>query len=380
MTAPAAVPDHRPQLPGRDPADRPGVGVVGAGAIARTAHLPAYAAWGVPVVAVASRTPAHAHDLAGRFAIPTVHDDVASLLADPRVDVVDLATGPAGRLDLIEAAVAAGKHVLAQKPLLVDPAELPRLERVLAVAAGRGVRVAVNQNGRWAPAWRLATLLVRDGAIGDVVGVTHLHDKPLPPLAGTPFDDVPHMLLTDYLVHWLDITRCWLEGTRVTTVAASDARVPGQPDDARNPWGATVHVGCDTGASASLRVVGDARTRTGGCPFWVHGTQGTLRGSVLLGSDALELERGTTRTRYALDGQWFTDGFAGTMGELLSAVTDGREPEHSAAHVSATVRLGLAARDSAEAGGAPVHPDGLVLTRPGEPAGRTPVPSEAATA
>ncbi|WP_298461033.1 Gfo/Idh/MocA family protein [uncultured Cellulomonas sp.] len=363
---PDHVPDHRPRLPDH----RPGVGLIGAGAIARSAHLPAYAAWGVPVVAVASRRPADARALAGRFGVPVVHDDVAALLADPRVELVDLATGPAGRLDLVEAAVGAGKHVLAQKPLLVDPTELPRLSRVLDDAARRGVRVAVNQNGRWAPAWRLATLLARDGAIGDVVGVTHLHDKPLPPLAGTPFDDVPHMLLTDYLVHWLDITRCWLEGARVTTVSAHDSRVPGQPDDARNPWQATVHVGCDTGATAVIRVVGDAATRSGGCPFWVHGTRGTLRGSVLLGSDALELDRGATRTRYALDGQWFTDGFAGAMGELMSAVAEDREPEHSAAHVVATVRLALAARDSAESGGAPVHPDRLVLTRPGEPASR----------
>ena len=144
----------------------------------------------------------------------TAHDTVADLLADPRVDVVDIATGPEGRLDLIADAIAAGKHVLAQKPLSIDAAELPRLEHLLATARDRGIRVAVNQNARWAPAWRLATLLVRRGDIGQVVGVTHLHDKPLPPLAGTAFDDVPHMLLSDYLVHWIDITRCWLEGGR----------------------------------------------------------------------------------------------------------------------------------------------------------------------
>lgn len=357
------VPDHRPQLPDA----RPGVGLVGAGAVARSAHLPAYAAWGVPVVAVASRTTTAARALAEDFGVPTVHDSVADLLADPRVEVVDIATGPAGRLDLVEAAVAAGKHVLAQKPLVVDPAELPRLSAVIAAARARGVRVAVNQNGRWAPAWRLATLLVRDGAVGEVVGVTHLHDKPLPPLAGTPFDDVPHMLLTDYLVHWVDITRCWLEGSRVEVVTAHDSRTPGQPDGARNPWHASLHVGLDSGASASLRVVGDARTRTGGCPFWVHGTEGTLRGSVLLGSDALVLERGGESVRYALEGQWFPDGFAGAMGELLTAVAEDREPESSASHVLASVRLGMAAAESAGAGGAPVHPQGLRLTRPGEP-------------
>jgi predicted dehydrogenase len=210
--------------------------------------------------------------------------------------------------------------------------------------------------------WRLATLLVRQGAIGEVVGVTHLHDKPLPPLVGTPFDEVPHMLLADYLVHWIDITRCWLEGARVVSVTAQDSRVPGQPVHARNPWHADIQMGTSTGASASMRIVGDARTRSGGCPFWIHGTAGTIRGSILLGSDVLELDRGDTRTRFALEGEWFTDGFAGAMGELLSAVAERREPENSAEHVLATVQIGIAAVASAEAGGAPVRPDDLELT------------------
>ena len=361
MARPTTAPDPRPRFP-----DAPlAVGLIGAGAIARSAHLPAYAAWGVPVVAVASRTPEAARKLAGDFGIERVHDRVDDLLADPEVAVVDLATGPAGRVDLIASAVRAGKHVLAQKPLVATELDARRLQPVLAEARERGIRVAVNQNGRWAPAWRIATLLVRDGAIGEVVGVTHLHDKPLPPLAGTAFDDVPHMLLADYLVHWLDITRCWLEGERVASVAATDSRLPGQPADARNPWHASVHIALESGASASLRVVGNARAVAGGCPFWIHGTEGTIRGSVLLGSDAVALERDGVTTSFPLDGQWFTDGFAGTMGELQRAIVEHREPEHSAEHVLATVRLGLAAVASVEAGGTPVHPSDLVLTRAG---------------
>ncbi|WP_158374576.1 Gfo/Idh/MocA family protein [Cellulosimicrobium cellulans] len=333
------APDHRPAFPDR----RLAVGLLGCGQIARTAHLPAYARYDVPVVAACDR-PGVAGALADVLpAGAAVHDDLDAFLADPRVEVVDIATGPIGRVDLIERCLAAGKHVLAQKPVVSSPADLDRLEEVTARGAERGLRVAVNQNGRWAPAWRLTTLLVRSGAVGEVVGVTHLHDKPLPPIAGTPFDDLDHMLLTDYLVHWFDITRCWLEGTRVSSVAAHDSRVPGQPVAARNPWQASVHIATEGGATASIRVVGDARARGGGCPFWVHGTRGTIRGSILLGSDRVELESGGTTTSYALDGQWFVDGFAGTMGELQRAVAEDREPENGVGHVAASVRLGTAA-------------------------------------
>jgi predicted dehydrogenase len=252
--------------------------------------------------------------------------------------------------------------VLAQKPLISDAAELPRLREVLADARARGIRVAVNQNARWAPPWRLATLLIRAGEIGDVIGVTHLHDKPLPPLAGTAFDDVPHMLLNDYLVHWVDITRCWLEGSDVMEVTAIDHRVPGQPIDARNPWGADLRIATSAGASASIRIVGSATTHAGGCPFWIHGTEGTLRGSILLGSDRLSLDTNSATTEFPLEGQWFTDGFAGAMGELQCAIAEDREPENAAEHVLATVRTTLAAVESATRDGAAVYPSDLVLT------------------
>jgi predicted dehydrogenase len=188
--------------------------------------------------------------------------------------------------------------------------------------------------------------------------VTHLHDKPLPPLAGTAFDEVPHMLLTDYLLHWADITRTWLAdggAGRVTSIQAVDSRVPGQPDAARNPWSATLSMATAVGATALVRITGSNVASEPGCPFWVHGTDGTLRGSVLLDSDRLELDDGTRRTSVALSGAWFVDGFAAAMGELMCAVAEGREPENSAADAAESVRLVLAARRSAEEGGRPVE-------------------------
>jgi predicted dehydrogenase len=348
------IPDARPRFPD-DPASRGGVAILGAGTIAQSAHLPAYQQHGVGVVGVWSRSAATTDGVRERFPfVERVYDDADELLADPAVRIVDIATPAAGRMAWVERAVDAGKHVLAQKPLTTDPAELDALPALLERAAARGVRVAVNQNGRWAPAWRLATLLLRQGAIGDLVGVTHVHDKALPPLVGTPFDDLDHMLVTDYLMHWIDITRTWLDPASVVRVQASDSRVPGQPPESRNPWSATIGLDCDTGATALLRIVGDARATHPSCPFWIHGTEGTLRGSVLVDSDRLSLDRGREVHDLPLEGQWFVDGFAGTMGELMCAIAEDREPENSAAHAAASVRIMLAARDSADRGGAPV--------------------------
>ncbi|WP_028653083.1 Gfo/Idh/MocA family protein [Nocardioides halotolerans] len=352
------APDTAPRFP-EDPAARTGVAILGCGSIAQSAHLPAYEQYGVGVAGVWSRSAATTSGVRERFPfVGRVYASAEELLADPEVRYVDIATGPDGRLAWIEAAVEAGKHVLAQKPLTLSATDLAALPTVLARAAELGVRVAVNHNGRWAPPWRAATLLVREGAIGAVVGVTHLHDKPLPPLAGTPFDEVPHMLLTDYLLHWVDITRGWLgDGAAgpVVTVQAVDSRVPGQPDQARNPWSATLTMGTASGATATVRITGSNVASAPGCPFWVHGTTGTLRGSVLLDSDRLELDDGSATRPVPLTGAWFVDGFAAAMGELMCAVEEGREPENSAADAAESVRLVLAARASAEQGGLPVQ-------------------------
>jgi predicted dehydrogenase len=341
------------------PADRSGVAILGAGTIAQSAHLPAYAQHGVGVTGVWSRSPATTAGIRDRFPfVGRVYDSAEELLADPEVRFVDLATGPEGRLEWIEAAIDAGKHVLAQKPLTLSVADLDRLPALLARAEAAGVTIAVNHNGRWAPPWRASTLLVRDGRVGDVVGVTHLHDKPLPPLVGTPFDDVPHMLLTDYLLHWLDITRTWLAdggAGRVTSVQATDSRVPGQPAEARNPWSATLSMATASGATAVLRIAGNGVASHPGCPFWVHGTSGTLRGSVLGGSDRLEVDDGRVCEVVPLQGAWFVDGFAAAMAELMRAVAEDRQPENSAADAAESVRLVLAARQSVEHGGGPVE-------------------------
>jgi predicted dehydrogenase len=342
----ARLPDYRPRFPTSSHA---GIAVLGSGQIARTAHLPAYAKYGLDVVGVWSRTRSSAERAREQFPfVRAVYDNPEELLADPAVTVVDIATRVEHRRRWLEAAIAAGKHVLAQKPLGEDPEALvPVIER----ADAAGVRVAVNQNARWAPVWRMATLLIEQGAVGEVVAVSHILDKPLPPLVGTHFDDIAHMLVSDYLEHWTDVTRCWLSGKRLTSVLATDGRVPGQPDSAKNPWSATVLACCGDGATAMVRVPGDVRTRVPACPFWIHGSEATIRGSIL-GREFLELERGGVTQRFALEGAWFVDGFAGAMGELLCAIEEDREPYNSARNNLATLRFSRAATVSAEQGGA----------------------------
>jgi predicted dehydrogenase len=328
------------------------VGIIGCGGIVKLAHLPAYSAYGVNVVGVYDADPEATRGIQERFPVVRhVFGSVEELLAQPEIEVVDIATHPAARVELMRAAIAAGKHVLAQKPFAPG---VTAAREVIEAAERRGVRVAVNQNGRWAPAWRIATLLVERGAVGDVCAVTHLYEHDFAWTLGTQFDEIEHFVLYDFSIHWIDITRCWLDGKRIAAVRAREYRTPGQPTEGKAPWGAWVLVDYADGTSAAIRSVGTAHTRRLGDPFWIHGTEGTIRGSVRKGTDFVELERDGTSTRYPLEGEWLHDAFAGTLGELVSGIADDREPFNSGRHTLLSLQMTFAACRSAEEDGRPV--------------------------
>jgi predicted dehydrogenase len=346
--------DHRPSFP---PDYRPGVGIVGCGGIVKLAHLPAYAAYGVDVVGVYDPEPTATDGIRDRYpVVGRVFDSLDELLADPAVEVVDIATPPAVRIELIRRALAAGKHVLAQKPLAL---KVGAAQEVVDEAERLGLRLAVNQNGRWAPAWRVATLLVEQGAIGDVHAVTHLFEHDFAWTLGTPVDEIEHFVLYDFSIHWIDISRCWLDGKTVSDVRALEHRTPAQPRENKAPWGAWVLIEYTDGSTAAIRSVGFAQTERPGDPFWIHGTEGTIRGSVRKATDFVELERDGAVTRYHLRGEWLNDGFAGAMAELQTAIAEDRAPYNSARHNLLSLEITLAACRSAGAGGRPIRLDEL---------------------
>jgi predicted dehydrogenase len=344
---------YRPSFP----ADyRPGIGIVGCGGIVKAAHLPGYRRYGQRVVGVYDVRPEATHGVREQFGVGTVFGELDELLSHPEIEIVDIATHPDARPALVRQALAAGKHVLAQKPFAPD---LDTAFELVEEGERLGLAVAVNQNGRWAPAWRAATLLIEQGAIGDVVAVSHLYHHNYAFTLGTIFDEIEHLVLYDYSVHWFDITRCWLERKTATQVRAREYRTPNQPDESSAPWGAWATIDYEDGSSALIRGVGCAETSRPHKPFWIHGSEGTIRGAVLgsgpvPGEEWLELERDGQTTRFQLDGSWHTDGFAGTLGELVAAIAEKREPYNSARHNLLSLELTLAACLSAEDDGRPV--------------------------
>ncbi len=139
-----------------------GVGIIGLGVIGRV-HLAGYQrARGVRVVAVTDLD-AGARRGAAAVAGAVDHRTVAELLADERVGVVSVCVPHNLHLEIALAAIAAGKHVLLEKPMALDVGEC---DEIIAAAERAGVTVGVSHNQLFHPPHVRARELVQSGAIG----------------------------------------------------------------------------------------------------------------------------------------------------------------------------------------------------------------------
>lgn len=355
----AAVEVAAPELPYRPPVPRnyrPRIALVGAGGIS-FAHLDAYARAGLDVAAVCSRNLARATERRDKF-FPEAEatTDFAGLLRRDDIEVFDITPHPVERVPLIEAALGARKHVLSQKPFVVD---LDTGERLVALADQMGVKLAVNQNGRWAPHFSYIREAVRAGIVGDVIschtGVHWDHSW----IEGTPFEKIDDLIFFDFAVHWFDFLASLIGGS-ATSVFATRNRAAGQK--AAPPLLAQALVAFD-GGQASLTF--DAAIRFGPLDqTFVGGTKGSLASTgPNLGQQSVTLTTAEGVAHPSLEGAWFNDGFAGTMGELLVAIEENREPLNGARGNLASLALVFAAIASAHSG-QPVAP-GTVRGLPG---------------
>ncbi len=334
----------------------PKIGLIGCGGIT-VEHLSAYRSAKFRVVALCDVVLERARQRAAQF-FPdaAVYSDYRKLLDDQSIEVVDITTHPVERLPIIEAALLSGKHVLSQKPFVLD---LEQGQRLVELAEQTSRNLAVNQNGRWAPHFSFARHLVNEGTLGEIFAAhlgCHWDHRWV---AGTPFEDIKHLILYDYAIHWFDIVRTFFPGKQVKRVFASTSRLPNQA--LRPPLLAQSVLEFED-AQASL--IFDAGVSFGQFDqTMLAGTLGTLvsRGPNIQ-EQSLTVETAAGPWSPVLQGKWFPDGFHGTMGELLCAIEEGRESSISARDNLQSLALCFAAVASAEQG-QPVVP-GSILRLP----------------
>lgn len=336
----AEVPEtEAPDLPFGPPlprAYRPRIALVGAGGIS-AAHLEAYRAMDLDVAVICNRTLAKAEAKRDQF-FPKAEatDDIARTLVRDDIEVVDLTPHPEVRLPLIEAALAAGKHVLSQKPFVTD---LDAGQRLVDLADAQGVKLAVNQNGRWAPyqSW------IREAVAAGLLGSVHTVDSAMywdhGWIGGTPFEDIEDLLLYDFAIHRFDFLTSLIGGGS-TSVRAITSRAAGQSVRPALTGRVVVEF---PGGLASLSFDGAAKFGPSD-RLTVVGSAGTIDSQGAdLNRHALTMVTAAGRARPVLEGSWFREGFIGCMGALLAAVETGTQPQNNARDNLDTMALTLAA-------------------------------------
>jgi predicted dehydrogenase len=151
-----------------------GVGIVGVEpgrSWAARGHIPALRALSetFEIVGVANTSKASSEAAAAATGLPRAFADVAELVAAPEVDIVTVAVKVPPHLQIVKAAIAAGKHVYCEWPLGKNLAEA---EEMAALAQAKGVLGVVGTQARVAPEIEHLRHLIADGFVGEVLSTT----------------------------------------------------------------------------------------------------------------------------------------------------------------------------------------------------------------
>lgn len=344
---------YRPQDPSS--LEHP-IGLVGCGGITKH-HLQAYLDAGYQVAGLCDLDRKRAEERRDQFFPDAkVYADHLQMFADDNIEVVDITTHPPQRPPLIRAALEAKKHVLSQKPFVTD---LDVGQQLVDLADKQRVLLAVNQNGRWAPHFSYIRQAVAAGWIGEVASMHCAGHWDHSWVKGGPFEDVRHLILYDYAIHWFDMLTAVMGDRQPLRIFASVAHSPGQ--DVRPPLLGQTLVEYD---DAQATLVFDACNNAGSWDTtFVLGTSGSVRSQGTGENDQqviVSTEHGEWHPK--TEGMWFNDGFHGAMGELLIAIEQRRTPVHNARDNLRSLGLCFAAVQSADTH-QPVVP-GTVRTLP----------------
>ena len=292
------------------------------------------------VWAVAS-SEARLQGVADRYGFPTT-TDVARAIEDPAVDAVIVLTPANAHLPIAEAAFAAGKHVLCEKPLEVS---IERGERLIAAGRRAERRLGICLQHRFRPGSQRLHEVLRSGTLGDIQAATLMVPWWRPqsyyddPGRGVLARDGGGVLITQ-AIHSLDLFR-WLLG--IERVEAAQVRTTALHRMETEDYAAAL---LRLGNGAPGTIIGTVAAYPGS-PEWLHiiGSRGTAR-----------MDGGNLRLAF-LDGREdvFTDS-AGTgsgasvmafshdahravLSDFLDAIEQGRDPAIPGEEALATQRV-----------------------------------------
>lgn len=303
-----------------------GIGQVGCGGIVQYAHLPAYRKAGFQSVACYDINPETAQKIASEFNIPKVYESLDDLLADPSVDIVDIAVPPWEQLKIVEKVAAAGKHMLCQKPLSDTFSEAVK---IVDHAKKAGVKQAINHQMRWDAGIAASRAMIQKGLIGQPT------DAQIQVSCETPWHmwpwlaSAPRLEVMYHSIHYIDSLRSlfgdpeWVTSRHAHYALQGEVRAETKTitvldyADGLQAMVAVNHYNIHGETFAIFRFIG-----TEGA---IEGTIGLMYNYPAGRPDTLTYhQKGQAPVELPLDEMWIPDAFVGPMASLMEAIeTDG---------------------------------------------------------
>lgn len=319
-------------------------GLIGASTIAEQHMIGAIRATGGVVCAVISTTLSRAQDFAARHGIDRATDRISDVLEDATIGAVYISSTNEKHHEQALAAIAAGKHVLCEKPLAMTVAEAAAMARKAEAA---GVVLATNHHLRCSGSHRAIRDLIAAGRIGRVLSLRLFHAVHLPPhLQGWRINDpsAGGGVIPDITVHDADVARFLLGEDPVAVVAQMGASGMGQgvEDSAMSVW---------TMPSGAMVLSHESFTHPfAGSGLEVHGTEGSIfaRGVMTqlpVGEIELVTEAGRKAVPHAMH-----DLYVQGVSDFLSAVKGTGQPAATGWDGVASLAVALAVRKAAQTG------------------------------
>jgi predicted dehydrogenase len=319
--------NYKPRIPAKTDY---GIGIVGCGGIVNYAHLPAYRAHRLNVLACYDINREAAERTAREHGITRVYGELAELLADPAIQIVDIAVQPAAQPAIAVQALERGKHLLCQKPLALSYEDA----LVIVEAARRtGLKVAVNQQMRWDAGIAAAKDLIQRGFIGQPTDAV-IHVSAITPWHMWPWlAQSPRLEIQFHSIHYLDAMR-FLFGDP-EWITSRHTRYPLQK--ARAETKTITVLDYASGLQALVAVNHYDETGDNYAIFRFLGTEGVIKGTIGLmynyptgRPDTLEAHSNSFAPdlwfNMKLEGLWVPDAFIGPMASLMEAIQTGGKP------------------------------------------------------
>ena len=329
------------------------IAFIGTGGIVQYAHIPAYNKARFRVVGCYDVNLDAARRVAAEHGIPHAYDSIDTLLADPSVDIVDIAVPPWEQLKVVEKVAAAKKHMLCQKPMSDTFSEAVR---IVELGKQAGVKQAVNQQMRWDAGIRAAKTLIDQGVIGVPT------DAQIQVSCATPWHmwpwlaAVPHLEVLFHSIHYLDAIR-FLFGDP-EWVTSRHARYANQGQVKGETKTVTV-LDYANGLQALVAVNHYNEWAESYATFRFLGTEGAIDGTIglmynypsgrpdTISITSKQFGKGVTITP-KLDEYWIPDAFVGPMASIMQAIeTDSVPRDNSTEDNLNTLRVVNAAYLSA---------------------------------